>query len=470
MPLKNLCFLIIAFFSFIITQEYVHAAEVVSIAPSKSMNERVLSVPGDAQRPAILQVTVMTPDGPGPFPLAIMNHGSSGSSRPDLEPRYRYTFSAYYFLSRGYAVVLPMMRGYSGSEGRQVLGGCNQESVGINNAKDISAVIDFMSSQPYIDGNQVVVAGQSLGGWNTLALGTLHHPKIKGLINFSGGAQISNCGDTTGALARAAAYFAVRTSIPSLWFYGDNDAKFAPSVWQAMFDSYTSAGGRAELVAFGRFMTDSHNLLGFPEGLRIWTPRVDAFLTKVGLPSKITHPEYLPADFPQPTDYAAIDDVDAVPYLTDEGRKTYRRFLSDPMPKVFVVSPKGLAASFNGGFDPLGRAMSACQKHSQKCQVYAADGYVTWVRPTPAPMPTNFASFEDSSAVPYLNDAGRQGYQKYLTYRKPKAFVVAPDGAWSASSLGEDPLLAAMESCKKNHQDCRLYAVDDRVVWPISAM
>ncbi len=466
MTLKTQLLIIVALFTFVITQGYSDAAEDVSIAPEASMNERVLSVPGDPQRPAKLQVTVLTPDGSGPFPLVVMNHGASGKSRLDLEPRYRYTFSAYYFLSRGYAVALPMMRGFSGSEGKQILDGCNQEAVGLSNAKDILAVIDFMSVQPYVDGNRVLVAGQSFGGWNTLALGTLNHPKVKGLINFAGGANVSNCGDTPASLARAAEHYGAQTTIPSLWFYGDNDAKFAPPVWHAMFDSYTAAGGHAELVAYGRFMTDSHNLLGFPEGLRIWAPKVDAFLTNVGLPCKITHSEYLPADFPPPTNFAAIDDVDAVPYLTDEGRKTYKQFLSDPMPKVFVFSPKGLAASFNGGFDPLGRAMGVCKKHSQKCQVYAVDDYVTWVRPTPAPGPTNFAAINDYSAIPYLNDAGRLGYQKYLTLRKPKAFVIAPDGTWTATSLGGDPLSVAMEACKKGHQGCRLYAVDNQVVWP----
>lgn len=463
---NNLLFIIVMFISLVVSQGYALASEDVSIAPSASMNERVLKVPGDAERPTVLQVTVLTPDGPGPFPLVIMNHGASGSSQPDQQPRYRYSFSAYYFLSRGYAVALPMMRGFSESGGRQVFDHCNQEDVGLNNAKDIYAVIEFMSSQPYVDGNQVLVAGQSFGGWNTLAFGTLNHPRVRGLINFAGGAHISTCEDTPSALARAAGHFGAETTIPSIWFYGDNDAKFAPTVWRGMFDSYTAAGGPAELVAYGRFMTDSHNLLGFPEGLQIWSPKVDAFLAKVGMPNKIIHPEYLPAPFPPPSKYAAIDDVDAVPYLTDETRKTYLKFLSDPMPKVFVFSPKGLAASFNGGFDPLGRAMNACQKHSQKCQVYAADDYVVWVRPTPAPMPTSFASIQDYSAVPYLNDAARQGYQKYLTLRKPKAFVIAPDGTWAASTLGEDPLYAAMESCKKNHQGCQFYAVDDQVVWP----
>jgi dienelactone hydrolase len=442
-----------------------YAAEDAAIAPIASMNERELSVPGDAQRPATLQVTVLMPDGPGPFPLAVMNHGASATSRPDLEPRYRFTFAAYYFLSRGYAVTLPMMRGFAGSEGKQMLDGCNQEAVGISNAKDIRAVIEFMSVQPYIDWSRVVVAGQSFGGLNTLAFGTLKHTNVRGLINFSGGADISNCRETPAALARAAERYGAQTIIPSLWIYGDNDAKFAPPIWRSMFDRYTAAGGHAELLAYGRFMTDSHNLLSFPEGLLIWAPKVDAFLTKLGLPATITHPEYLPAEFPPPSHFATVGDVDAVPYVTEQGRQLYVKFLSDPMPRVFVLSSKGFAAALHGGFDPLARAMSACEQRCQKCQVYAADDYVTWVRPTRAPPPSGFASLRDVLAIPYLSDSGRQGYGKYLTLRKPKAFVVAPDGAWSASSLGDDPLQAALEACKRAHQGCQLYAVDDNVVW-----
>ena len=218
-------------------------------------------------------------------------------------------------------------------------------------------------------------------------------------------------------------------------------------------------------MAYGTFMDDSHNLLGFPEGLTIWAPRVDAFLGKLGLPATITHPEYLPVESPPPSTYAAIDDVGAVPYVEEGGRNTYRKFLSDPMPKVFVISPGGLVASFNGGFDPLGRAMAACAKAGQKCQVYAADDHVTWTRPTPAPDPTGFAAFDNVLAIPYLNEGGRAGYLKYLTLRKPKAFAIAPDGTWSASALGLDPVAASMSACGKTHSGCRLYAVDDKVVW-----
>ncbi len=105
-------------------------------------------------------MTVLAPDGPGPFPVAFMNHGANGS-RPDQMPRYRYSFSSYYFLSRGYAVVLPMMRGFAGSSGRQIYYGCNQEAVGLANARDIAAVVDAMAAQPSIDIDRAVMAGQS---------------------------------------------------------------------------------------------------------------------------------------------------------------------------------------------------------------------------------------------------------------------------------------------------------------------
>src|ERR1700733_12016793 len=82
--------------------------------PNAPLNERILSIPGNPAQPVMLQVTLYTPDGPGPFPLAVMNHGATLVSAQNRGSRYHLTFSAYYFLSRGYAVVLPMMRGFAG--------------------------------------------------------------------------------------------------------------------------------------------------------------------------------------------------------------------------------------------------------------------------------------------------------------------------------------------------------------------
>jgi hypothetical protein len=121
---------------------------------------------------------------------------------------------------------------------------------------------------------------------------------------------------------------------------------------------------------------------------------------------------------------------------------------------------------YTKGFDPIKSALNECQKHSKNCQIYAVDDYVVWTHPTPVPPLTHFALLSDQTAVPYLNEAGRKGYQKFLTLRKPRAFVIAPDGAWSATSRGDDPVARAMQECSKSHQGCQCYALDDNIVWP----
>jgi hypothetical protein len=84
-------------------------------APRAPLNEQLLSVPVESSPPLHLQVTLFMPSHGGPFPLVIVNHGASHDLRNT--PRVADNFIPYYFLSRGYAVALPMMRGYAGSEG-----------------------------------------------------------------------------------------------------------------------------------------------------------------------------------------------------------------------------------------------------------------------------------------------------------------------------------------------------------------
>jgi dienelactone hydrolase len=351
--------------------------------PDAPLNERILSIPGNPAQPVVLQVTLYTPNGPGPFPLAVMNHGATAVSAQNRGSRYHLTFSAYYFLSRGYAVVLPMMRGFAGSGGSLFHRGCDLAAVGVANAKDISAVIDDMARQPYIDASRIVIAGQSFGGWNTLAFGTLGYRNVKGLINFSGGVRDSSCPAGDASLAAGAAYYGAHTSVPSLWFYGENDQLFPVPTWRAMYARYTSAGGHAELVDYGAFMSDSHQMLSYSESLPMWTRKVDAFLTRIGLPGTLVNAAYLPTPLPPPTNYAPVDDANAVPYIGDKGRALYQHFLADPLPRVFVIAPDGTAGSYHQGFDPQARALRACGAGHADCQIYAVDHDVVWRASTP---------------------------------------------------------------------------------------
>ena len=355
----------------------VFAAEAAEPPLDTQLNERILSVPSDPARPVLLQVTLFKPDGPGPFPLAVLNHGKEAIDS-HLETRYRSVYLARYFVSRGYEVVLPMLRGFAGSGGTSIVQGCDAEPEGVNQARDIAAVIGYMKKQPEVDPNRIVVSGQSYGGWVTLALGSLNVPGVKGLLNFAGGRQAPSCSLWQSDLAVGAYNYAQHTTVPSLWFYGDNDSKFSVETWRDMFKYYQQGGGKAQIVAYGPFLRDSHNFLGAVEAFPIWMPKVDAFLSSLGLPAKELRSDLLPQKYPAPTHFAAIDDVSAVPLINDQGRKSYAAFLGRTMPRIFAIAPDGTAVVTYGGYDPLDRALNLCKKIGRTCRVYAFDDQVVW--------------------------------------------------------------------------------------------
>lgn len=63
-----------------------------------------------------LETTIFKPNGDGPFPLVVINHGKA-SGNPLFQARARYLVAAEQFVARGYMVVAPMRRGFSKSGG-----------------------------------------------------------------------------------------------------------------------------------------------------------------------------------------------------------------------------------------------------------------------------------------------------------------------------------------------------------------
>ena len=405
-------------------------------APDPSLNEKILSLPGDPARPVMLQVTLFTPDGPGPFPLAVINHGKE-VGEPKNQARYRSPYLSQYFLSRGYAVAMPMMRGFAGSGGVFDPHGADVGAAGRIAAKDIAAVIGDLAQRPEIDGSRIIVAGQSFGGWNTLAFAEMNCPGVRGVLNFCGGWREPSISDWQDNLIQAAGAYGARTRLPSLWFYGDNDSVFPTATWHAMYNKYVEKGGPATLVAFGTFLSDSHNLLGSLEGFPLWMPKVDAFLAGLGLPGTLLTPRYLPAVPPPPSHFAAIDDIAAVPYLTEKDQAIYKKFLAAPLPRVFIIMPHLGSASFDGGYDPLTRGLEACRQKSPNCRVYAVDNQVVWVpdpavtvtedhpseagdKPAPAVKDSaEAAKFRDLAAKGDLEGERRLGYLYLIGYGVP---------------------------------------------------
>jgi Peptidase C13 family len=73
-----------------------------------------------------------------------------------------------------------------------------------------------------------------------------------------------------------------------------------------------------------------------------------------------------------------------------------------------------------------------------------------------------------------LDDAGKNAYHEYQSKPFPRAFVISSGGAGQYAvgttpkdaSLPSDPSARALALCnRRGLADCRLYAVDDRVVW-----
>jgi hypothetical protein len=88
-----------------------------------------------------------------------------------------------------------------------------------------------------------------------------------------------------------------------------------------------------------------------------------------------------------PSNFAAIDDVNAVPYVNEQGRKGYVNWLQRQSPKAFVISEEGRWNSDSGNHtidknqsaDPVIRAMRACQSRGLKsCALYAVDSNVVY--------------------------------------------------------------------------------------------
>ncbi len=359
-------------------------ARLVAQELDATLNETVINVPKKGTVFTIdLETTVYKPDGDGPFPLVIINHGKAVGD-PRFQSRYRPALAARWFMQRGYIVVVPMRQGFSKSSGSYIGGGCNVESNGRAQAVDVKAVLDYFVAQPYVDKTRILLMGQSHGGWTTLALGTLSYPGVRGLVNFAGGLRQESCSAWEGVLASAAGSYGKETTLSSLWFYGDNDSYFNVATWKSMFERYTAAGGKARIVAFGTFGGDSHAMFGSRNGQRIWQPEVLAFLGQVGLPVQ-SIPEFqkygrvITIAVPPRTDFALLEDVASVPFVKDTGREAYKNFLGRASPKAFAIAPNSAWGWADGGDDPLARSMQNCNLRGKgECKLYAVDADVVW--------------------------------------------------------------------------------------------
>jgi dienelactone hydrolase len=239
----------------------------------------------------LMRATLFRPAGDGPFPLALINHGSDQDAiERSRMPIPEFAALTEWFVARGYAVLVPQRPGHGETGGRYLedQGRCsnaNFERSGRATADSISAAIDFMTGQSFIKPDGIVVVGNSAGGWGALALASRNPQNVRAVINFSGGRGGRNLGKagkncspkklvaTAGAFGRAA-------RIPSLWLYAENDSYFPPDLSNRMAESYRAAGGAVEFHILPPATTEGHNLIQTSGPAATWAPYVEKFLLK----------------------------------------------------------------------------------------------------------------------------------------------------------------------------------------------
>lgn len=343
------------------------------------MGEQVVAIPVTIGGSDVdLQTTIFKPPGDGPFPVLFMNHGKSPGDAHQQD-RARFVYISREFVKRGYAVVIPMRMGFAQSGGVYSDRACNLENNGEQQAESLSGAMAYVVRQPWADRTHMLIAGQSHGGLTAIAAGSHNIAGVRGIVNFAGGLRKENprC-DWAASLVGAFRDFGARTTVPSIWFYGENDKLFGPRLAASMYAAYTKAGGKAQLVAYGPFKNNAHGMSASRDGVAIWWPEVERFLKSVDMPTDVHYAVASP-NVPPRTDFAPLDDVNAPPYLRTKGREGYAAFLGKLVPRAFALSASGAWGWAEDGDDPGARALANCQKNSSAaCKLYAIDDDVVW--------------------------------------------------------------------------------------------
>lgn len=217
------------------------------------------------------------PEGHGPKPALIVNHGSGG-----FRPTIRAV--AEEFNRLGYAAFLPVRRGYhenpgphwrshltaaEGSHmwGRQIVDALLQEN------DDVLAALDWLVAQPGVETTRIGVTGVSFGGIMTL-LAAGRTDRFRGAINFAAAAMTW---ERAPALQVALLDAVRRTTTPLFLIQAQNDFSLAPTYVLGAELARLGKPHEARIYApNGTTPTDGHGL--FTTGIATWSADVARFL------------------------------------------------------------------------------------------------------------------------------------------------------------------------------------------------
>jgi dipeptidyl aminopeptidase/acylaminoacyl peptidase len=244
----------------------------------------VVSFPSGA---ITLHGVLYKPEGAGPFPAVVYNHGSA----PGMLSQEAFAALGPVFASRGWVFFGPYRRGQGLSasagpfigdqiEAARKAGGLRAGAATMtrlletDHLDDQMAALAWLRQQPFVSAGRIAVAGNSFGGVESV-LGA-EKAAYCAAIDSAGGAQSwSAAPELRAAMTRAV----LNSRSPTFFFQAANDYDLSPS--RSLSTAMNQVGKVVEMKiykAFGKSVADGHAFGYF--GAAVWADDVFGFLER----------------------------------------------------------------------------------------------------------------------------------------------------------------------------------------------
>ena len=237
-----------------------------------------------------LEMTLLLPDGTGPFPVMVYNHGDIHLDHSYMrhKTRMRELIVAWEFLRHGIAVAVPARRGVALSEGTYPGGFARYDGDPTYKARihaqDILPALDYLRTRPEIDAQRIILAGQSAGGYSIMYIVSTNPAGVIGAVDFSGGrtdaTQLESAGYLNRMMISGFEELGKTARIPTLWVFAENDSKYTANTIRAAHEAFVKAGGKARLSLSPPIAGDGHFVYHKPE---LWREALKDFLGEIGI-------------------------------------------------------------------------------------------------------------------------------------------------------------------------------------------
>lgn len=216
------------------------------------------------------------PEGEGPFPVVLFNHGSA----PKMINSMASAAIAPNFIEKGWAFFMPYRRGQGLSEdqgtyimeeirdAKWFLFESPEEKLVELHKKDHLddqlAALEWLRTQPFVDKTRIATVGNSFGGIQVM-LGMARADYCAG-VNASGAAQSWADSKELRELLRSAATVA---RAPIFFFQAENDYDLSPS--RELSSVMEQAGKKAKIQIYPKFGSSKNDGHSLPyRGVAVW--------------------------------------------------------------------------------------------------------------------------------------------------------------------------------------------------------